>query len=133
MVSCQYLPEKRMRSAPIQLAGKPNIITVAWAGTVCTNPPMLSISVRPERYSYHMIEESGEFVVNLTTEQLVRATDFCGVRSGKDIDKFKEMHLTPLPRRRFLHRVLRKARSTLNVKCGRSNRSAVTPCFLLMW
>ena len=98
MVSCQYPAGKEdaLCTNPA-LAGKPNIITVAWAGTVCTNPPMLSISVRPERYSYHMIEESGEFVVNLTTEQLVRATDFCGVRSGKDIDKFKEMHLTPLP------------------------------------
>ena len=61
---------------------KPNIITVAWAGTVCTNPPMVSISVRPERYSYHLIEESGEFVINLTTEKLVKATDYCGVRSG---------------------------------------------------
>ena len=74
--------------------GKDNIITVAWAGTVCTNPPMVSISVRPERYSYHMIEESGVFVINLTTEALTYATDYCGVRSGKDVDKFKEMKLT---------------------------------------
>ncbi len=77
-------------------AGKANIITVAWAGTICTNPPMLSISVRPERYSYHMIEETGEFVVNLTTKKLVRACDYCGVTSGRDVDKFKEMELTPL-------------------------------------
>lgn len=75
--------------------GNPNIITVAWAGTVCTNPPMVSISVRPERYSYHMIEESGGFVINLTTEKLAYATDYCGVRSGRDVDKFKELHLTP--------------------------------------
>ena len=75
--------------------GNPNIITVAWAGTVCTNPPMVSISVRPERYSYHMIEETGEFVINLTTEKLAYATDYCGVRSGRDVDKFKELHLTP--------------------------------------
>lgn len=74
--------------------GKDNIITVAWAGTVCTNPPMVSISVRPEHYSYHMIEESGVFVINLTTEALTYATDYCGVRSGKDVDKFKEMKLT---------------------------------------
>ena len=74
--------------------GKDNIITVAWAGTVCTNPPMVSISVRPNRYSYKMLEESGEFVINLTTEKLCYATDFCGVRSGKDVDKFKEMKLT---------------------------------------
>lgn len=76
--------------------GKNNIITVAWAGTICTNPPMLSISVRPERYSYNMIKNTGEFVVNLTTEELVRACDFCGVKSGRDVDKFKEMKLTPL-------------------------------------
>lgn len=58
--------------------GKDNIITVAWAGTVCTNPPMVSISVRPERYSYYMIKETGEFVINLTTEKLAYATDYCG-------------------------------------------------------
>ena len=75
--------------------GKPNIITVAWTGTVCTNPPMVYISVRPERYSYHMIEETGEFVINLTTEALAYATDYCGVKSGREVDKFKEMHLTP--------------------------------------
>lgn len=74
--------------------GKDNIITVAWAGTVCTNPPMVSISVRPERYSYDMIKEKGEFVINLTTEKLAYATDYCGVKSGRDVDKFKEAHLT---------------------------------------
>ena len=74
--------------------GKDNIITVAWAGTVCTNPPMVSVSIRPERYSYHMIKETGEFVINLTTEDLAFATDFCGVRSGKDTDKFKQTGLT---------------------------------------
>ena len=75
--------------------GNANIITIAWAGTICTNPPMVSISVRPERYSYHMIEETGEFVINLTTEELVKACDYCGVVSGRDKDKFKEMNLTP--------------------------------------
>ena len=74
--------------------GNDNIITVAWTGTVCTNPAMLYISVRPERYSYHLLRESGEFVVNLTTEKLAKATDSCGVRSGRDYDKWKEMHLT---------------------------------------
>ena len=73
--------------------GQDNIITVAWAGTVCTNPPMVSVSVRPERHSYRMIKESGEFVINLVTEQLVKAADYCGVRSGRDVDKFKEMRL----------------------------------------
>ena len=74
--------------------GNDNIITVAWTGTVCTNPAMLYISVRPERYSYHLLRESGEFVVNLTTEKLAKATDWCGVRSGKDVDKWTKMHLT---------------------------------------
>ena len=74
--------------------GNDNIITVAWTGTVCTNPAMAYISVRPERHSYKMIRESGEFVINLTTEQLAYATDWCGVRSGRDFDKFKEMKLT---------------------------------------
>ena len=96
MVSCQSSAAHDPLCERPELDGKPNIITVAWAGTVCTNPPMVSISVRPERYSYHLIEESGEFVINLTTEKLVKATDYCGVRSGRDVDKFKEMHLTPL-------------------------------------
>lgn len=71
----------------------PNIITVAWTGTICTDPPMVYISVKPERYSYDIIKESREFVINLTTEKLVKAVDFCGVRSGRDVDKFREMHL----------------------------------------
>jgi flavin reductase (DIM6/NTAB) family NADH-FMN oxidoreductase RutF len=74
--------------------GADNIITIAWTGTVCTNPPMTYISVRPERHSYKMIKETGQFVINLTTKDLVRAVDFCGVRSGRDVDKFAEMHLT---------------------------------------
>ena len=78
-------------------AGEKDIVTVAWAGTVCTNPPMLSISLRPERHSYHIIRESGEFVVNLVTSRLQRACDWCGVRSGRDYDKWAECHLTPAP------------------------------------
>lgn len=75
-------------------SGKANIITVAWTGTVCTNPAMLYISVRPERYSYGLLKDSGEFVVNLTTEKLKKATDWCGVKSGRDVDKWEAMHLT---------------------------------------
>lgn len=74
--------------------GKDNIITIAWTGTVCTNPPMLYISVRKERHSYEMLKEAGEFVINLTTEEIVKATDYCGVRSGAQVDKFKETGLT---------------------------------------
>lgn len=76
--------------------GNNNIITVAWAGTICTNPPMLSISVRPERHSYNMIKETGEFVVNLTTEELAFACDYCGVTSGRDVNKYEKLKLTPL-------------------------------------
>lgn len=75
--------------------GKPNIITIAWTGTICSDPAMVSISVRKERYSHELISKSGEFVINLTTEDLAFATDYCGVKSGRDVDKFKEMNLTP--------------------------------------
>ena len=74
---------------------RPNIVTVAWAGTICSDPVMLSISVRPERYSHEIIEESGEFVVNLVTEELTEACDWCGVKSGRKVDKFAEKKLTP--------------------------------------
>ena len=77
------------------LEGNQNILTVAWTGTICTNPAMVYISVRPERYSYQMIKDTGEFVINLTTEKLAKATDYCGVRSGRDVDKWKETGLTP--------------------------------------
>ena len=73
-----------------------NLFTVAWTGTVCTNPPMCYISVRPERHSYDIIKRTGEFVINLTTASLARATDWCGVRSGRDYDKFEQMGLTPI-------------------------------------
>ena len=72
---------------------KENIITVSWVGTICTNPPMISISIRPERYSYDLIKKSGEFAVNIPDKHLARAVDYCGVKSGKDVDKFAEMGL----------------------------------------
>lgn len=71
-----------------------NIITIAWTGIINSDPPMTYISVRKERYSYDIIKRTGEFVINLTTESLAKATDYCGVRSGKDVDKFKEQQLT---------------------------------------
>jgi len=74
---------------------KPNIITLAWAGTINSEPPMISISVRKERYSYNLIKDTGEFVVNLVTKNLVHAADFCGVKSGRDVDKFEANNLTP--------------------------------------
>lgn len=72
-----------------------NILTIAWTGTICTNPPMCYISVRPERYSYEILKKNMEFVINLTNKDLAFATDWCGVNSGRDHHKFEEMHLTP--------------------------------------
>lgn len=77
--------------------GRSNLLTVAWTGIICTDPPMLSVSIRPERYSYALIDQSGEFTVNLTTAAMARATDFCGVRSGADGDKWERAALTPVP------------------------------------
>lgn len=75
-------------------AGNENVLTIAWTGTICSDPAMLYISVRPSRHSYGMIKETGEFVVNLTTEKIVKETDYCGVRSGRDEDKFAVTGLT---------------------------------------
>ncbi len=95
--------------------GKPNIITIAWAGTVCSDPAMVSISVRPERYSYNILKTTGEFVINLTTKELAYATDYCGVKSGRDIDKFKEMKLTPMPAEHVKAPLI--AESPVNIEC----------------
>lgn len=76
-------------------AERSNLITVAWTGTICTNPPMCYISVRPERFSNQLIRDTMEFTINLTTERMARATDWCGVKSGRDFDKWKETGLTP--------------------------------------
>lgn len=77
--------------------GKMNMLTISWLGTLCSDPPMCYISVRPERYSHEMIKQSGEFVINLTTADMAKATDWCGVKSGRIHDKFKESGLTPAP------------------------------------
>jgi flavin reductase (DIM6/NTAB) family NADH-FMN oxidoreductase RutF len=79
--------------------GKPNLITLAWAGMVCSDPPMVSISVRKSRYSYGLIESTGEFVINLVNQNIVKAADFCGVKSGRDMDKFAAcgLHAIPAP------------------------------------
>ncbi len=94
---------------------KPNIITVAWAGTVCSDPAMVSISVRKERYSHDIIKETGEFVINLTTRKLARATDYCGVKSGRDVDKFAYMHLTAAPSVKIEAPAI--AESPVNIEC----------------
>ncbi len=93
----------------------PNILTIAWTGTVCTEPAMTYVSIRPERFSYDIIKNSGEFAINLTTKRLAFATDFCGVKSGRDIDKFKHLGLTPIPGTYIKAPLVRE--SPLNIEC----------------
>lgn len=102
MAKQNWKPSTLLNPAPPVLVScgdmqHPNLITIAWAGTICTKPSMVSISVRPERHSYPQMVESGQFVINLPTEDLVRAVDWCGVRSGRDYDKFAEMGLHAEP------------------------------------
>lgn len=92
-----------------------NIITIAWTGTICTNPPMCYISIRPERHSYDIIKKTGDFVINLTTKKLAFATDWCGVKSGKDFDKFKEMNLTPGKALKVTSPIIQE--SPINIEC----------------
>lgn len=103
LVSCGATPEEY------------NLLTVAWTGTVCTNPPMCYISVRPERHSYAIIRRTEAFAINLTTRSLARATDWCGVRSGRDCDKFREMGLTAVASERIPAPVV--AESPVNIEC----------------
>lgn len=95
--------------------GRANAFTVAWTGTVCSDPAMVSISVRPERYSHEIIERTQEFVINLTTRSLAYATDYCGVRSGRDTDKIKDMGLTLLAAEKVKAPLL--AQSPVNLEC----------------
>ncbi|MBI9096909.1 MAG: flavin reductase family protein [Spirochaetaceae bacterium] len=92
-----------------------NIITIAWTGTICTDPAMAYISVRPDRYSYDIIKKNGDFVINLTTKDLARATDWCGVKSGRDYDKFKEMNLTPIAATKVRSPLIEEC--PLNIEC----------------
>ncbi len=94
---------------------KPNIITLSWTGTVCSDPVMVSISVRRERYSYDIIDETGEFVINLTTEELVKKADYCGCRSGRKVDKFKEMKLHAVSAEKVCAPLIRE--SPVNIEC----------------
>lgn len=96
-----------------------NLITLSWVGTICTNPAICSISIRPERHSYSIIKKNREFVINLTTKKLASATDWCGVRSGKEYDKFKETGLTPT-KAQFVKAPLIKE-SPINIECKVQN------------
>ncbi len=103
MVSCGTTPETY------------NIITVSWAGTINTDPPMVSISIREKRHSFNIIKDTGEFVINLTTKELAFAADWCGVKSGRDVNKFKEMKLTPVPASKIDTPLI--AQSPVNIEC----------------
>ncbi len=92
-----------------------NIITISWTGTICTDPAMCYISVRPERHSYGIIKKNGEFVINLTTKELAYATDWCGVKSGSKFNKFKEMGLTPVPASKINAPLIKE--SPVNIEC----------------
>jgi len=96
--------------------GRQNVITIAWAGTVCSDPPMLSIAVRPLRYSYQMIADTGEFVVNIPSKNLTKALDYCGAVSGRDVDKFDQCGLTPIPASQLRYAPL-IAECPLNLEC----------------
>lgn len=95
--------------------GKPNIMTAAWTGTVCSDPAMAYVSIRKERYSYDLIRSSGEYVINLTNEALAYAADYCGVRSGRDEDKFARMRLTPEKAAEVAAPLI--AESPVNIEC----------------
>jgi flavin reductase (DIM6/NTAB) family NADH-FMN oxidoreductase RutF len=103
MVSCGSVPEEY------------NIITISWTGTICTDPAMCYISVRPGRYSYNIIKKNGAYVINLTTKSLAFATDWCGVKSGKEFNKFSEMQLTPVPASKVNAPLIRE--SPVNIEC----------------
>ena len=92
-----------------------NIITLSWTGTICTDPAMCYISVRPSRYSHGIIKKNGEFVINLTTRSLVFAADWCGVKSGREHNKFEEMGLTPIPATKIRAPMIKE--SPVNIEC----------------
>ncbi len=104
MVSCG--------ATPVQY----NIITIAWTGTICSDPAMAYISVRPSRHSHQIIKQTGDFAINLTTAELAKATDYCGVVSGRDVDKFKQTGLTPIAAKYIKSPLIEQA--PLNIECA---------------
>lgn len=121
MAKIQWKPSTLLGPVPAVMVtcsdseGNSNIITVAWAGTINTRPPMLSVSIKKERFSHNIIKNSGEFVVNLTTEKLVRVTDICGVKSGRDVDKFSLAGLTKEPGKIVKAPLIKE--SPVNIEC----------------
>lgn len=107
----------------IDSVGKPNIITLAWAGTVCSDPPTVGVGIRPHRYSCKLIEETGEFVVNIPTQKILKAADYCGVFSGKEVDKFSETGLTPEPANEVKPPLIKEC--PVNMECVSTNKIPV--------
>jgi len=121
MPKLQWKPSTLLNPVPVTMVtcadrkGKPNIITIAWTGTICSEPPMISIAVRRERYSHGLIAAGKEFVINLVTRKLLHAADFCGVKSGRDVDKFAATALTPAPS--SIVRIPLILESPVNIEC----------------
>ena len=112
---------------------KPNIVTLAWVGTICSNPPMLSISIRPSRYSNELVKQEGEFAVNLPPVDLVRDTDYCGSVSGRKVDKFAKTGLTPVPAKAIGTIARNKERRTVSIRMlipprRKDDRQGTPPC-----
>ena len=103
--------------------GNDNVLTIAWTGTICSDPAMVYISVRPSRHSYKMLKETKEFVINLTTRDLAYATDYCGVKSGRDEDKFKKVHLTKEKAQHVAAPLIKE--SPVNIEC---KVTKIIPC-----
>lgn len=122
MAKSLFPPYEALYPTPVVLVScadpdskKANIITIAWCGIVCSKPPQISISIRPSRLSHKLISETREFAVNIPTVNILKATDFCGIRSGKDIDKFKEAKLTPMPAVKISTPIIKEC--PVNIEC----------------
>jgi flavin reductase (DIM6/NTAB) family NADH-FMN oxidoreductase RutF len=121
-VKTSWKPGNMLSPVPVVLVScggtkgtQPNLITIAWVGSVCSDPPMLSIAVRPERYSHAIIRATGEFVVNVPSAEQAKVTDWCGVVSGRDVDKFAGAGLTPAPGRKVACPIVMEC--PLNIEC----------------
>jgi len=122
MSKLELPPSETLYPAPVVLVSskdvsnqRANIITIAWCGVVCSNPPLLSISIRPSRYSHKLIKQAGDFVVNIPTKDLLKKADLCGIHSGKDMDKFKACSFTELPSSKISSPMIKEC--PVNIEC----------------
>lgn len=122
MPKLELPPSEALYPTPVVLVscadkktGRPNVMTIAWCGVVCSKPPMLSVSIRPSRASHKLIKESGNFAVNIPSTDLLKQTDLCGIHSGKDTDKFKLASLTPIPASKISSPIIKEC--PVNIEC----------------